>query len=184
MPRRVFKRISRQRHQWKAQWFLKPFKALLEKPEYWSLNRRNVSRAFALGLFVAFTPLPIHIFLAASLALLLRVNIPAAVAGSLFTNPLTVVPVFVVAYWVGCQLLGVQQQPFHFEMTWDWLQTGLLPVWKPFVLGCFVCGLVTATVGYLLLAGIWHLSLVLKYHKRRGENPSRNSASREKYEDL
>jgi uncharacterized protein (DUF2062 family) len=177
MPRRVFKHMSRQRHRWKARWFLRPFRALLENPTYWSLHRRNVSRAFAIGLFVAFTPLPIHIVLSAALALLLRVNIPAAVAGSLLTNPLTVVPLFMGAYWVGCQLLGIQAHDFHFEMSWEWLQTGLLPIWKPFALGCFVSGLVTAAIGYMLLGGIWHLSLVLKYHRRKATNPPRNSAS-------
>ena len=33
---------------------MRPFRLLLEHPVYWSLNRRNVTRAFALGLFLAF----------------------------------------------------------------------------------------------------------------------------------
>lgn len=155
---------------------MRPFKLLLENPAYWSLNRRNVTRAFALGLFVSFTPLPIHVALAAVLALALRLNVPAAVAGAFLTNPLTMVPLFFLAYWIGCQLLGLGERPFNFEMSWEWLTTGLLPVWKPLLLGCLVMGTLSAVVGYLLLGGIWHLSLVLKYHKRKGANPARNSA--------
>src|SRR3954470_21027227 len=68
MPRRLFKPLSRQRHRWKERWFMRPFRVVLEHPVYWSLNRRSVTRAFALGLFLAFVPLPIHMLLAALLA--------------------------------------------------------------------------------------------------------------------
>jgi len=146
---------------------MRPFRLLLEHPAYWSLNRRNVARAFALGLFLAFLPLPVHLILAVALALALRLNIPVAVTGTLLANPLTVVPMYVLAYWVGCHLLGVPERRFAFELSWEWLTTRLLPVWKPFLLGCFVMGTLTALIGYALLAGLWHLSLVLKYHKRK-----------------
>jgi len=167
MPRRVFKSLSRQRHRWKSRWFMRPFKLLLDHPAYWSLNRRNVARAFALGLFLAFIPLPVHLIVAVALGLALRLNIPVAVTGTLLANPLTIVPMYVTAYWVGCHLLGIQERRFAFEMSWEWLTTRLLPVWKPFLLGCFVMGTVTALVGYALLAGLWHLSLVIKYRKRK-----------------
>lgn len=147
---------------------MRPFRLFLEKPDYWTLNRRNVTRAFALGLFLAFVPLPVHLVLAVILALVLRLNIPAAVAGTLLANPLTLVPMYVLAYLLGCQLLGIDARHFSFELSWDWLTTQLLPVWKPFLLGCLVMGAATAVTGYILLGGIWHLSLVFKYHKRKG----------------
>jgi uncharacterized protein (DUF2062 family) len=147
---------------------MRPFHLFLENSIYWSLNRRNVTRAFALGLFLAFVPLPVHLLLAVILALILRLNIPAAVAGTLLANPLTMVPMYVLAYLLGCQLLGIHERRFAFELSWDWLTTQLLPVWKPFLLGCLVMGTATAVVGYILLGGVWHLSLVLKYHKRKG----------------
>lgn len=147
---------------------MRPFRLLLEHPVYWSLNRRNVTRAFALGLFLAFVPLPIHVLLAAALALALRLNIPAAIIGTLLTNPLTIVPLYVFAYWLGCELLGIRAEPLHFEMNWQWLSTELLPIWKPFLLGCLVMGTLTALTGYAVLGGIWHLGLVLKYHERKG----------------
>jgi glycosidase len=92
MPRRLFKTLTRQRHRWKQRWFMRPFRLLLEHPAYWTLNRRSVTRAFALGLFISFVPLPIHIIVATALAIALRLNIPAAVAGTFLANPLTLVP--------------------------------------------------------------------------------------------
>jgi uncharacterized protein (DUF2062 family) len=177
MPRRVFKHINRRREHLTDRWFMRPFKLLLQNSQYWSLHRRSVSRAFALGLFVSFTPLPIHMALSAALAILFRLNIPAAIAGSWLTNPFTAVPLFYMAYRVGCYLLRMEVGRFQFELSLDWLTTGLLPVWKPLLLGCFVMGLVSAIIGYAVIAGIWHLSLVLKYHKRKGAGPARNSAN-------
>lgn len=159
---------------------MRPFRVVLEHPVYWSLNRRSVTRAFALGLFIAFMPLPVHIVLAALVALLLRLNVPAAVAATLITNPLTMVPMFLAAYWVGCQLLGVPVRAVAFEMSWDWLTTGLLPIWKPFLLGCLVMGVLTSIAGYLLLGGIWHFTLVMKYHERKGAGAAEESADVEK----
>jgi uncharacterized protein len=147
----------------------------MDNSVYWSLNRRNVTRAFALGLFLAFVPLPVHLLLSALLALLLRLNIPVAVAGTLISNPLTMVPLFLFAYWVGCRTLGVTPQVVQMELTWHWLTHDLLPIWKPFLLGCLIMGLATAVTGYILLGGLWHLSLVVKYHKRKGGNASKDS---------
>lgn len=146
---------------------MRPFSSWLENPAYWSLNRRNVTRAFALGLLLAFIPLPVHAILATILALTFRLNIPAAVMATLIANPLTVVPMFVFSYWVGCQLLSEPVAPIHFEMSWNWFHTELVPIWKPFLLGCFVTGVTTSLFGYIVLGGLWHLSLVLQYHRRK-----------------
>ena len=167
MPRRVFKRLSRRRHLWRESWILSPFRKLLENPAYWSLNRKSVTRAFAVGLFIACSPLPLHVLIAALAALALRINLPVSLATVFVNNPVTMVPLYFSAYWLGCQLLGQPLEPFAFEVSRDWLFNHLLPVWKPFLLGCFVMGLVAALAGYVVLGLLWHLSLVFKYHKRK-----------------
>jgi len=174
MPRRVFKPLSRQRHRWKARWFMQPFRVLLDHPVYWTLNRHNVTRAFALGLFISFVPLPIQTLLSVLLALLLRLNIPAVLAGTLLTNPFTMVPLFLTAYWIGTQILGVPERPIAFEMSWQWLTTGLLPIWKPFLLGCLIMGALSALIGHVLLAGLWHITLLIKYHRRKNGGVEKN----------
>ena len=146
---------------------MRPFASWLENPAYWSLNRKNVTRAFALGLLVAFFPLPIHALLATALALVLRLNIPAAVIATFLSNPFTVVPLFLFAYWVGCTILMVPADAIQFEMSWQWLTTQLGPIWKPFLLGCLTLGLATAVTGYIVLGTLWHLTLVAKYHQRK-----------------
>lgn len=180
MPRRLFKPLTRQRNRWQQYWFMRPFQLLLQQPVYWSLNRRSVTRAFALGLGIAFVPVPGGFALAAILALLLRLNVPAAVLGSALTNPATVVPLYMSAYWVGCRLLDLPFHMLRFELSWDWLTTGLLPVWKPFLLGCAVLGTLTALAGYILLGGLWHLSLVIRYQRRKEDAAGRKAADERK----
>lgn len=155
---------------------MRPFKNFLENPAYWSLHRSNVARAVALGLFIAFIPLPIHIVLVAVLALVLRVNIPISFATIWVSNPMTWVPQYVFAHWVGTKLLGNPEQTLSFEMSWAWIEHGLLPVWKPFLLGCLVCGAAAATIGYVGLTLIWHMTLVMKYHERKRASTLRRSA--------
>lgn len=159
---------------------MRPFRLLLEHPAYWSLNRRSVTRAFALGLLIAFVPMPVHIPLATMLALALRLNVPAAIFGTFLANPLTMVPMYMSAYWVGCRLLGVTGHKIAFDISWQWLTSALLPIWKPFLLGCLVLGTTAAVCGYVLLGGMWHLSLVLKYHERKGANNAKASVQAEK----
>jgi uncharacterized protein (DUF2062 family) len=154
---------------------MRPFRLLLEHPVYWTLNRRNVTRAFALGLLISFVPIPVHFLLATLVALALRLNVPAAIFGTFLANPLTMVPMYMGAYWVGCSLLGIASHNIAFEMSWDWLTTALLPIWKPFLLGCLVLGTTAAVCGYIVLGGVWHLSLVLKYHERKGARPRNRS---------
>ena len=54
-----------------------------------------------MGLFIAFMPIPGHMIVAIMAALLLRVNIPVAAMAVWVTNPLTVVPIFYLAYRLG-----------------------------------------------------------------------------------
>lgn len=159
---------------------MQPFRVLLEHPVYWSLNRRNVTLAFAVGIFIAFIPLPIHFLIGPVIALILRLNVPAVVAGTLLTNPFTMVPLYLSAYWVGTQLLGVPERHVEFHMTWEWLQTGLLPIWKPFLLGCLVMGVLSALAGYAILGGLWHVTLVMKYHKRKGTGVDKERVNTQK----
>jgi uncharacterized protein (DUF2062 family) len=179
MPRRLFKSLTRQRTRWQQYWFMRPFQLLLRHPAYWSLNRRSVTRAFALGLGIAFVPIPGGFLLAVALALVLRLNVPAALLGTSVTNPATVVPLYMAAYWVGCRLLDLPFHGLRFELSWEWLTTGLLPVWKPFLLGCAVLGIGAALAGYIVLGGLWHLSLVIKYHRRKEDAAGRKVTDEE-----
>lgn len=166
MPRRIFKKFSFNRHEVARQWFMTPFRHLLHDPRLWGVQRRRIVPAFAVGLFVAFMPFPGHTIIAVLLALALRVNIPVAAASTWVSNPATMGPMYYVAYETGALLLGVEEKPFGFEMSFDWVAHTFVTIWQPMLLGCVLLGAVAAGVGYLALNLLWRVS-VGKYKTRK-----------------
>ena len=173
MPRRFFKKFALKRHHLHSQWYLRPFRALMHHPVYWGISRRNTVPAFALGIFIAFIPFPAHTMTAVVLALILRLNIPVAVATTLLSNPLTMGPIFYFSYRLGLLLLGMEPQHFQIELTFDWLNTGFKNTWQPLMLGSFLAGSLAALTSYIVLDILWRASLsdyLKKRRKRRGIN--------------
>jgi len=159
MPRRFFRKFGFKRHKISQQWYLSPVRHLLQNPAYWGIRRKTVVPGFALGLFVAFTPIPAHTLLGVLLALILKVNIPATIIGTLLMNPLTMVPLFLLAYRVGVFLLGLEPQPFKPELSLEWLTHGFINVWQPLLLGSILCGAIASLIGFIALDLFWRASL-------------------------
>lgn len=166
MPRRLLKRLCPSPHALERQWFLRLFGKRIADPRLWGLCRRGVTGAFGLGIAVSFIPLPVHCVAATLLAVTLRLNIPVIIGTVFLVNPLTMVPVYYLAYRVGAFLLDVQPTGFAFQMSWDWLQNGLWPMWKPFLVGCLVCGVVGGVLGYMVLELGWRWRVATRYRTR------------------
>jgi uncharacterized protein (DUF2062 family) len=142
------------------------FGTLLHEPNLLHLNRRSVSGAFFVGLFLAFVPLPIQMLLAAGFSIMLRINMPITIGLVWITNPLTMGPIFYFSYKVGTWILGTPMEDIDFELSWAWLQTELIAIWQPFLLGCFVTGLTAGVLGAVTIRLLWRLHLV-RYIKAR-----------------
>ena len=167
MPRRFFRKFGFKRQTISDQWYLSPVRHLLHNPAYWGIRRKTVVPGFSLGLFVAFTPIPAHTLLGIFLALIIRVNIQATIIGSLLMNPLTIYPMFWLAYSVGSFLLGVEPQPFNPELSVEWFTHGFLNVWQPLLLGSMLCGALAALIGYVGLDLLWRASIADYLANRR-----------------
>ena len=166
MPKKFFKKYMPDPHKLREHKFLKTFGSLLHDPNLWHFNRRSVAGGFSLGLFNAFVPLPSQMLLSAIGAVIFRVNLPIAVGTVWITNPITIPPMFYFTYLVGTWILGHPTQVVHFELSYEWLSSGFLAIWQPFLLGCFVTGSVSALIGYVTVRGLWRLQ-VIKHMKRR-----------------
>lgn len=133
----------------------------------WSLNRRAITLAFGTGIAISFIPLPIHLFAGLVAAMIWHLNVPTLVVTSTLVNPVTALPLYYFAYRVGTLLLGQPEGNFGFELSWTWLQNGLGAIWKPFLLGCLVCGVIGGYAAYRLLEVIWRISTINRKSARR-----------------
>jgi len=173
MPRRLLDRILPSYRRIQRQWFLRPFAAVLHDPALWSTHRRNVLRASAAGLFIAFVPFPIHTALAGIAAVYLRVNIAVAILASWVANPLTMAPMYYGAYSVGARLLGHNPPDEALEFTLEGLTEGLELIWQPLLLGCLICAIALSALGYVTLNWLWVRHVRRRFRRRNAGASSR-----------
>ena len=151
---------------------LQMFGTLLHDANLWHLNRRSAAGAFAVGLFMAFVPVPFQMVLAAGAAILFRVNLPLSVVLVWITNPVTMPAIFYFAYLVGTLFLGQPLPAVDIEFSSEWLMESLNGIWGPFLLGCFICGSISALLGYFAIRGLWRWHVVQHLKRRRERSRS------------
>lgn len=178
MPKKFLKRYTPDHAKLREHKHLQIFGDRLHNPNLWHMNRRSVSGAFAVGLFNAAIPVPFQMLLAAAGAILFRVNLPISVALVWVTNPLTMPPLFYIAYLVGAWVLDVPLvfSQNDFQLSWEWLGEQLLQVWEPFLLGCAILAVVGAAAGYVFIRLLWRFHVVIQWRKRRHRPQSKHHA--------
>jgi len=147
-----------------------PFRPWLGHPNLWHLNRRSVAGAVAIGMFCGLIPGPIQMLSALALAVPLRKNIPVALATTLYTNPFTIAPLYVLAYGYGRLFVDGSGLPQGFmpdawsqSALWEWM----LSLGKPLAIGLVALALTLALVGYALAAFAWRLHVVRAWRRRK-----------------
>src|SRR3954463_8543782 len=168
MPRGLFRKITPRHETLRKHWALKPFRRFFADPRLWSLQRRTVAPAFGAGLAICFIPLPIHIPVAAMVAIFCRIHIPTIMLALVAVNPLTIVPAYLLAYRIGLLVTSAPAHAFKFHMSWNWVQHGLGPMWKPFLIGCGISAVLVGLVGYALLDILWRQNVRKRYRERAG----------------
>jgi uncharacterized protein (DUF2062 family) len=167
MPRKFFKKISPSADTIKKQKSLNFLGKALHSPVLWHLNRRSVSLAFAIGLFMMWVPFPPQMLFAALTAIFFRANVPISIALVWITNPITIPPMFYFAYWLGNKLLSREVENFNFELNWEWFTTGLLQVWQPLLFGSLILGIISSILGYVSIHLLWRYNIKRRWEERR-----------------
>jgi len=167
MARHIIKKLFPGMEGMRGHRALAPLGPRLGSPDLWHLNRRSVAGAFAVGLFVAFLPLPMQMLIAAAIALVIRVNLPISVILVWVSNPITMPPMFYTAYTIGRKLLDEPPRRFRIELTWEWFTTELLTVWQPLLVGSLLLAIVASASGYFLVRFLWWLNVVQRVRNRR-----------------
>ena len=121
-----------------------------------------------IGLFCAFLPLPgLQMLVAGLLAVPARCNVPIALGLTWITNPVTLVPAFVLAYKLGAWLLGLEVDDEPFALSWAWLGERFAQVWWPLLFGSVLCGCASGLAGFVAARQLWRLHLFRRLRERR-----------------
>jgi uncharacterized protein len=178
--RRWLKSITPDRGFLEKHWCLKHFTAVMLDRQCWTFNRSSVTRAFALGLFIAFIPptplLPVHLVTCALLGIYLRLNLPVMFATVFVSNPFTWLPQVAGSLWVGAKLLGLDLMPFLHAISHQTFRAEMSLLWAPLLLGALVLGLIAAASGYVLAQAVWRARVVYQLRRRRARSSGRGAA--------
>jgi uncharacterized protein (DUF2062 family) len=156
--------------------WLRPFSGTLLHPRLWYLNRHSAAGAVAVGLFCGLIPGPLQMLGAAICCVVLRVNLPLALIITLYSNPLTIVPLYVAAFTLGEFTLGgagsgafsTPPELIGMDIT-GWI--GAMIHWmaglgKPLALGLVLLAASLSFAGYFVVRGAWRVWLIREWRAR------------------
>ncbi len=155
----------------------------LHHPRLWHLSRRGLALGMALGFFFGLLIPLAQIPLSAAAAVALRANVPAAIASTLVTNPVTFGPLYYAAWRVGSAILGGPAEPPSIpveldqadradESWWDETKRRVVGVGKPLALGLLILATTVGISTYFLVSAAWRLSVLWKRRRRRRCRPA------------
>lgn len=173
--RHFFRRFLPDHARVREQRWLRPFAGWLHHPNLWHLNRHSVAGGVAVGLFCGLVPGPLQMLSAGLLAVLWRVNLPVALFSTLYTNPLTIVPLYALAYKLGGVFTGggngANGLPHALPaLGWDnWLTVSVdwvVSLGKPLAIGLPLLAGCLALTGYFAVRVLWRFNVLDKWRKR------------------
>ena len=154
--------------------FLSPW---LGHPRLWHMHRRSVALGIAIGLITGLLPGPVQILLGVLIAIPLRANVLAAAFATFYTNPLTFIPLYMLAYQIGGLVTGehvgalhVPQVEFTFASIWSsvpdmfgWIYS----LGDTLLIGLAIQAAVSAICGYFLTLIVWRVVVTYRWRNRR-----------------
>ncbi len=162
----------------------------LINPLLWHINRRSVAKGVAIGLLIAFLPLPFQMLLAVLLSIFFKANLPIAVVLTWITNPLTFLPINYFIYKVG-ELFVLNGDyhvvsNFNFEFKnkpWGSIISQLLQ-WvhsagKPFLVGFPIVAVSASVLGFFGVRLAWRLSIYWRLKNKKRKAKQRGVALKE-----
>jgi len=147
MVRKNLKKISKSE---KLKEFIKKYKI---PPEYLSTNRKMVSKAVLIGLFIAFIPMPMQMLLVVAMMPFFKFNVPIGLAMCWLSNPFTMPPMYYMEYLTGSFFLD--SEALEVEMTLEWFSENIDDIFIDLYTGAFFYSVVGSLSGYWLVNHFW-----------------------------
>jgi len=128
----------------------------------WHVTRFSVAKAFAVGIFSAYLPIPFEMIIAAILAYIVRANLPISVMLIWISNPFTWALLWGPPYLLGALILGQQSDPVA-VLTREWVQNH----YSAMLLGCSLVGAAMGIAAYFTVLLLWRMDVVKQWEQRR-----------------
>lgn len=123
-------------------------------PRLWKPTRSTFAGGLALGLLIGLLPtFYIQLPLAFLFAFFVKLNITAAVLGTVVTNPLTTPAIVVLQYKLGVWLVG-QRTPEELSEYTGTMRRVMEYAW-PFMVGSLSSALIASLIGYVAVLTFW-----------------------------
>lgn len=163
---------------------------ILNNHSLWHFSRKGIALGMALGVFFGLLIPIAQIPFSATAAVLLRANVPMAVASTLVTNPITFGPVYYGAYHLGRWVLGketstmpkalkpLETDPHAADTSWSdnvggWFKQ-ITTVGKPLAVGLAILACVFGLLVYGLVSLIWVLKTRWSRRQRIRQRAEKN----------
>ncbi|MEA1081760.1 DUF2062 domain-containing protein [Marinobacter qingdaonensis] len=167
MPKKFMKRYLPTPEKVKAMKSLHFLGDILHEPNLWHINRHSVARAFLVGIWFCFIPMPFQMIGAAFFAIWFNANLPLSVALVWISNPITMPPIFYFSYKVGTWVLDRPVLNFEFQLSWAWISERLVDIGIPLYLGSLIVGTAAACIAYLIIQFLWRRKIRSDWRVRR-----------------
>lgn len=156
----------------------RPFKRFLGHPNIWALNRKSIAGGVAAGLFCGLIPGPFQIFGSLIWVVVAKVNLPVAFAVTLYTNPITIVPLYLLAVAYGQFLLGeMGEAKIQAAPEWNWsawsdstsaMLDWMLSMGPSLAVGLPALMVTLSILGYVSVRVVWNICVRIAVVRRRG----------------
>ena len=176
MPRKFFRKYLPSHESVRDNKHIARFGGFLRHHNLWHLNRHSVAGGVAVGMFSGLVPGPLQMLSAALLAIPLRVNLPVALATTLYTNPFTIGPLYVLAYFIGKLIISGEGKVLSPPPEFVWSQLGdslqaflrwSMSMGTPLAVGLLALALCLAALGYACVQIGWRAHVIYAWRKRR-----------------
>jgi len=177
MPKKLVKKFLPSPEKLHENRFMRRLAPWIGHHNLWHLNRRSVAGGVAVGAFTGLFPGPVQMLSAAICSIVLRVNLPVAVVTTLYTNPFTLIPIYIVAYKIGQFATGQSSSAMPaFDVKlgeggwlvmagdfWRWVMS----LGHEFFIGLFILACLLSFTSYFVVRGLWRLHAVMQWRKRK-----------------
>jgi uncharacterized protein (DUF2062 family) len=187
MPRKFFRKYLPSHAAIRKNRYIALFGSWLHHHNLWHLHRRSVAGGVAVGMFAGLIPgsNPVQFAAAALLAVIFRVNLPIAMVVTIYTNPLTIVPLYYLAFKLGQLVMmtdGESLPALAFSLEGkefgEWLPAAaewLGSIGKPLLVGLPLLALLLSATSYLVVRGAWRWYVIGAW-RRRLDRAKRNAS--------